>query len=79
MGCCVLEFGEGEVGAYGRGFEDMEGVKVDLFFLDVRGRREGGLRLIKSFLFCFFFFSEKGVGGEAKNIPLQVYIAKKSE
>lgn len=34
MGCCVLEFGEGEVGAYGRGFEDMEGVKVDLFFFE---------------------------------------------
>lgn len=30
VGCGVLEFGEGEVGAYGRSFEDVEGVKVDL-------------------------------------------------
>lgn len=33
MGCGVLEFGEGEVGPYRRGFEDVEGMKVDLFFL----------------------------------------------
>lgn len=30
MGGGVLEFGGGEVGAYGGGFEDVEGVKVDL-------------------------------------------------
>ena len=30
MGCGVLEFRGGEVGAYRRGFEDVEGVKVDL-------------------------------------------------
>lgn len=41
MGCGVLEFGEGEVGAYGRGFEDVEGMKVDLF--DVEEGR--GVRL----------------------------------
>ena len=70
MGCCVLEFGEGEVGAYGRGFEDMKGVKVDLFFfLNVRGRREGGLRLIKS----FFIFLEKGRGGGGKQ---KTYLCK---
>lgn len=38
MGCGVLEFCEGEVGAYGRGFEDVEGMKVDL--LDVEEERE---------------------------------------
>lgn len=32
MGGGVLEFGGGEVGAYIRGFQDMEGVLVDLFF-----------------------------------------------
>lgn len=32
MGCGVLEFGDGEIGAYGRRFEDVKGMKVDLFF-----------------------------------------------
>lgn len=44
MGCGVLKFGEGEIGPYGRRFEDMEGMKVDLFFYfncNVEGREMG--------------------------------------
>lgn len=61
MGCGVLEFGEGEVGPHGRGFEDIEGMKVDLFFFfDVmlEEERERGVRGkdYKSFFFFLFFF-----------------------
>lgn len=68
MGCGVLEFGEGEVGAYRRGFEDVEGMKVDLF--DVEEGERG--KIIKFFSFFKIFFR----GG---TLPLQVYIAKTSE
>lgn len=60
MGCGVLEFRGGEVGAYRRGFEDVEGVKVDLLM-----RKKGGGQIIKlffSFFFLIFFFF--GEGGE---------------
>lgn len=61
MGCSVLEFGGRQVGAYGRGFEDVEGVKVDLLMWD---------QIINFFLFFLVFvfvfvFVLEGEGGES--------------
>lgn len=52
MGCGVLDLCEGEVGAYGRGFEDVEGMKVDLYLMLWRRIERGG-KIIKA---SFFFF-----------------------
>lgn len=76
MGCGVLKFGEGEIGPYGRRFEDMEGMKVDLFVIICRRKRDGGKINLKS----FYIRRLRGRGNKEKQtLPLQVYIAKTSE